>query len=203
MTLTFHGVEIHPGSAKGKLVNALRLVSQTIAALPERLTPEATEGRQGYIHPYELSGGSGRAVLRAIVRDFDDDLLARHMGVLRSAAEAAVAAAPGARLEVSSHEQYPNMRRFLEPFPQVLAAAEAAYHAEGIEPRKIPIRGGTDGARLSAMGLPTPNLFDGGHEYHSPREWASVQEMAASAAMVVRLAQAWTQEPYRSAFNGR
>jgi tripeptide aminopeptidase len=201
MTLTFHGVEVHPGTAKGKLVNALRLAGKTIAALPARLSPEETEDRQGFIHPYRISGDSGRAELRAIVRDFDDDLLRQHLGVLRSAAEQAVAAAPGARLEVSSKEQYPNMRRFLEPYPAVMDAALAALAAEGIEPIRKPIRGGTDGAQLSARGLPTPNLFDGGHEYHSPREWASVQEMAAAAAVLVRLAAKWTEEPYRSAFD--
>jgi tripeptide aminopeptidase len=201
MTLTFYGVEVHPGYGKGKLVNALRLAGKTIAALPASLTPEATEDRQGYLHPYRLSGDAGRAELHAIVRDFDDDLLRQHMEVLRSAAEEAVAAAPGARLEVSSKEQYPNMRRYLEPYPAVMDAALAALAAEGIEPVRTPIRGGTDGAQLSARGLPTPNLFDGGHEYHSPREWASVQEMAASAAVLVRLAEKWTEEPYRSAFN--
>jgi tripeptide aminopeptidase len=200
MTLTFHGVEVHPGTAKDKLINALRLAGKTIAALPASLSPEQTEERQGFIHPYRLNGDGGRAELVSIVRDFDDDLLQQHLAVLRSTAEEVVAAAPGARLEVASHVQYPNMRRFLEPYPAVMDAAQAALAAEGIEPVRKPIRGGTDGAQLSERGLPTPNLFDGGHEYHSPREWASVQEMAASAAVLVRLAESWTKEPYRSAF---
>jgi tripeptide aminopeptidase len=201
MTLTFSGVETHPGTAKGKLVNALKLLARTVAALPEdRLSPETTEGREGYVHPYEVSGDAGRAELRLILRDFDDDLLAGHLALARETAERIVAAVPGARLEVSSQEQYPNMRSHIEPFPAVIDAAAAAMRAEGVEPVRIPIRGGTDGARLSAMGLPTPNLFDGGHEYHSLREWASVHEMAASAATIVRLAETWTQAPYRDAF---
>ena len=104
-----------------------------------------------------------------------------------------MATEPRARLEVSVREQYPNMRRFLDERPEVTAAAEEAIRREGLEPRRVPIRGGTDGSRLSEMGLPTPNLFTGGHEYHSVREWASVQEMAAAAAVVVRLAGVWAE----------
>ena len=102
---------------------------------------------------------------------------------------------PGARLEVSVEPQYPNMRRFIDEFPEVVEMAERALRAEGIEPVRLPIRGGTDGSLLSSMGLPTPNLFTGGHEYHSVREWASLQEMAASAATIVRLAEEWTAQP--------
>ncbi|MCW3066485.1 MAG: peptidase [Solirubrobacterales bacterium] len=200
MVLTFHGVEIHPGTAKGKLVNALRLAGRTLAALPPGLAPEATEEREGFLHPYEISGHAGRAELRVIARDFDDELLAGHLALLRETAEDVVAAAPGARLEIESRQQYPNMHRYIESFPEVTEAAAEALRAEGVEPLRAPIRGGTDGSRLSAMGLPTPNLFDGGHDYHSVREWASVQEMAASAAVVVRLAETWTREPYRTAF---
>jgi tripeptide aminopeptidase len=192
VTLTVHGVDIHPGWAAGKLVNATRLAAQIVAALPaDRLTPETTSGREGFVHVYEVEGSAGRTVVRAIARDFDDELLDRHVALLRSTAEDVVAAEPRARLEVEVKPQYPNMRRFIEPFPQVVAAAERAIRAEGLEPVRNPIRGGTDGAMLSSMGLPTPNLFTGGHEYHSPREWASVQDMASAAATVVRLAAAW------------
>ena len=192
--LAITGVDAHPGWAKGVLVNAARLASKIVAALPDDLTPERTDGRDGFIHVYEVAGSGGKAYVRAIVRDFDDDKLAAHTALLRRTAEEVVAAAPGAKLEVVVTPQYPNMHRFIERFPQATEKAEEALRAEGIEPVRTPIRGGTDGSRLSAMGLPTPNLFTGGHEYHSPREWASLQEMSAAAATVVRLAAAWARD---------
>ena len=190
--VTVRGVEVHPGFATGKLVNATRLAGRIVSALPPDLTPEVTEGREGFIHVYEVDARTGRAEIRAIVRDFDDDLLERHIDVLRKTAEEIVAGEPRAHLEIEVRRQYPNMRRYLEPYPEVVQLAERAIRAEGIEPRRTPIRGGTDGSRLSEMGLPTPNIFTGGNEYHSRREWASVQDMAAAAATIVRLAEAWT-----------
>nr|WP_053226068.1 peptidase T [Solirubrobacter soli] len=194
VSLTITGVDAHPGWAKGVLVNAARIAGKIVAALPDELTPERTEGREGFIHVYEIDASGGRAVVRAIVRDFDDSKLAAHTALLRRTAEEIVAAHPGAGLDVVVTPQYPNMRRFIEEFPEATSKAEEALRAEGIEPVRTPIRGGTDGSRLSAMGLPTPNLFTGGHEYHSPREWASLQEMSAAAATVVRLAAAWARD---------
>jgi tripeptide aminopeptidase len=192
--VTVHGVDVHPGQATGKLVNASRLAARIIAALPsDTLTPETTSERQGFIHVYELTGTAGRAQIRAIIRDFDDDLLAEHAALLERTAREIVGAEPRARLEFELRRQYRNMRRYLDSAPHVIEAAELAIRAEGIEPRRQPIRGGTDGSRLSEMGLPTPNIFTGGHEYHSVREWASLQDMAAAAATVVRLAEVWTQ----------
>jgi len=199
VTLTVHGVDIHTGWAKGKLVNAARLAARIVSALPaDTLTPETTSGREGFIHPYELRGSAGTAVIEAIARDYEDDLLEAHIALLRRTAEEVVAAAPGARLEVVVEHQYPNLRRYLEEVPEVVEVAERAVRAEGLEPVRKPIRGGTDGCLLSAAGLPTPNLFTGGHEYHSVREWASVQEMAASAAVVVHLAAEWARTPWTS-----
>jgi tripeptide aminopeptidase len=189
--VTVRGVEVHPGFATGKLVNATRLAGRIVAALPSELTPEAAGGRDGFIHVYEVSARTGSAEIRAIVRDFDDDLLERHLDVLRRTAEDVVAGEPRAQLEIAVRRQYPNMRRYLEPHPEIVQNAERAIRAEGIEPRRTPIRGGTDGSRLSERGLPTPNIFTGGHEYHSRREWASVQDMAAAAATIVRLADVW------------
>ncbi len=192
--VTVHGVEVHPGQATGKLVNALRLAAEIVASLPATgLTPETTSGREGFIHVYELAGTAGRAQIRAIVRDFDDQQLQAHVALLERAAHEVVDREPRARLEVAVREQYRNMRTYLDRVPHVIAAAEAAIRAEGVEPIRTPIRGGTDGSRLSEMGLPTPNIFTGGHEYHSVREWASVPDMAAAAATVVRLAEVWTQ----------
>lgn len=191
--LTIHGVDVHPGFATGKLVNALRLAARIVAGLPADLTPEATSGRQGFIHPYGLSGSAAVATIRAIVRDFDDDRLERHLELLRATADGVIESAPGARLEIDVRPQYRNMRRYLDAAPEVTAAAEAAIRAEGLDPVRVPIRGGTDGSRLSEMGLPTPNLFTGAHEFHSVREWASVNDMATAAATVVRLAEVWTR----------
>ena len=202
VAITIHGVDAHPGWAKGKLVNATRLAGEVLSRLPADLTPERTSGRDGFIHVYEVTGSSGRTSIRAIVRDFDDERLRAHAELLRRTAEEVVAGAPGARLEVEVTPQYPNMRQYIDRFPHVVTAAERAIRAEGIEPVHTPIRGGTDGSKLSAMGLPTPNLFTGGHDYHSTREWASVPEMAAAAATVVRLAEVWTQAEFRAAALG-
>ncbi|HTU28658.1 MAG TPA: peptidase T [Solirubrobacteraceae bacterium] len=188
-TVTVTGVDVHPGFATGTLVSALRIAAEIVAALPsDHLTPDTTSGREGFVHPIELAGTAARATIRLILRDFDDRLLDEHVALLRSTAESVAAAHPGAEVEVAVVEQYRNMRGALERVPHVVAAAEAAIRAEGLEPRKDPIRGGTDGSLLTARGLPTPNLFTGGHEFHSVREWASLQEMAAAAATLVRLA---------------
>jgi tripeptide aminopeptidase len=191
--LTVRGVEVHPGQATGKLVNALRLAARIVAALPaDTLTPETTGGREGFIHPHELSGTPGKSVVRLIVRDFDDERLDQHVALVERVAREIVDAEPRACLEFAAREQYRNMHRVLSQVPEVTDAADAAIRAEGIEPIRRPIRGGTDGSILSARGLPTPNIFTGGHEYHSVREWASVQDMAAAAAVVVRLAGVWS-----------
>jgi tripeptide aminopeptidase len=195
--LTVQGVEVHPGQANGKMVNALRLAAEVVSALPsDTLTPETTAGREGFIHPYELTGTPARAELRTIIRDFDDGLLERHVHLLERTAHEVVDAEPRAQLALEIRSQYRNMRAHIERVPSAITAAEAAIRAEGIEPVRVPIRGGTDGSRLSEMGLPTPNIFTGGHEYHSVREWASLQEMAAAAATVVRLAEVWTRPEY-------
>jgi tripeptide aminopeptidase len=200
VTLTIHGVDIHPGFAKDILVNATRLAARIVAALPsDRLTPETTDGREGYIHPYEIGGDAQRSTVVAIVRDFDDDLLQQHIDLIRTTAAEIVGAEPRARLEVDVHHQYPNMKAHLAPYPEVVTAAERAIAAEGLEAKRTVIRGGTDGSRLSAMGLPTPNIFTGGHEFHSVREWASLQDMAAAAAVIVHLAEAWTADDLKAA----
>ena len=199
VTLTVHGVDIHPGFAKGKLVNAARLAARIVAALPQdRLTPETTDGREGFIHVFSIGGDAQHATVQAIVRDFDDDLLDQHVALLRATAEEIVGTEPRARLEVSVHPQYPNMRSHLEPFPEVVEAAERAIRGEGLAVQRTVIRGGTDGSKLSAMGLPTPNVFTGGHEFHSVREWASLHDMASAAATIVRLAAAWSEDDLRA-----
>lgn len=192
--ITIHGVAVHPGFGTGKLVNALRLAAAAVAALPEdRLTPATTSGREGFIYVVSLQGSAERAEIRAIVRDFEEELLESHVALLRETVERTVARAPRARLEFEVLRQYRNMRDYLTDAPEVVDAAVRAMAAEGIAAVMEPIRGGTDGSRLSEMGLPTPNIFDGGHEFHSVREWASLQEMAAAAAVIVRLAEVWAR----------
>jgi tripeptide aminopeptidase len=188
------GFDIHPGQASGRMVSALRLAVEIVADLPDdRLTPTTSSGREGFIHPARVIASPAHAEIRLILRDFDEELLDSHAALLREAAARVVEAHPPARLTVDVRRQYRNMRDYIERDPAVVEAAIEAMRAEGIEPVRTPIRGGTDGSLLSEMGLPTPNIFDGGHEYHSIREWASVQEMAAAAATIVRLAEVWSR----------
>jgi tripeptide aminopeptidase len=194
VVITIQGVDVHPGHATGKLVSALRLAAEIVASLPsDRLTPDSTSEREGFIHVYELTGTAATAEIRAIVRDFDEDLLAEHVALLKRTAGDVGARHPRADVEVEVRRQYRNMRAYLDSVPFIVDAAEAAIAAEGVAPVRAPVRGGTDGSRLSEMGLPTPNIFTGGHEYHSVREWASLHDMAAAAATVVRLAEVWTR----------
>jgi tripeptide aminopeptidase len=190
--LFVHGFDIHSGWATGRMVNAARLAGRILAALPaDGLSPETTSGPGGFIHPYQVEGTVGRAMVRVNARDFDEGRLDDQLELIRRTAEEVVATEPRARLEVEVKHQYPNMRRYLESVPEVVEAAERALRAEGLEPVREAIRGGTDGSVLSERGLPTPNLFTGGSEYHSVREWASVQDMASAAATIVHLAAVW------------
>jgi tripeptide aminopeptidase len=202
--IAVEGIEVHPGQATGKMVNALRLAAQIVAALPsDRLAPESTAGRDGFIHPYELSGSPGLATVRLILRDFDEDKLEQHRELLERTVHEVLATQPRARARVDVKRQYRNMGLFLGDVPYVIEAAQDAIRAEGLEPVQIPIRGGTDGSLLSEMGLPTPNLFTGGHEYHSVREWASVQDMAAASATLIRLAEVWCRPQYTARAHDR
>lgn len=196
MRVTIRGLSVHPGSAKGKLVNAVKLAAELVASLPsDRLSPETTEGREGYVHPHRISGNSEEAVVDFIARDHDEELLEGHMTLLRSLAEAVARREPRARVDIEERNAYRNMRPYIEENPPVVEMALEAIRRVGVEPRLAITRGGTDGAVLSAQGLPTPNLFTGGQEYHSVREWASVQDMAAAAATIVELAGVWAQQP--------
>jgi tripeptide aminopeptidase len=182
----------HPGSGKGKLVNSLKLAADLVAALPrETLSPETTEGRQGFVHPYHIRGSAEETVVDFLARDHDETLLDEHVALVQRLADDIERREPRARVSVDVQFQYPNMRDAIDAHPRVVEAAVEAYRRVGVEPVFEPIRGGTDGSRLSAAGLPTPNLFTGGQDYHSLREWASVQDMAAAAAMIVELVGIW------------
>jgi tripeptide aminopeptidase len=192
--VTIRGRSVHPGAAKGKLVNAVKLAAELVESLPkDRLSPETTEGREGYVHPHRISGGAEEAVLDFIVRDHDDALLEEHVGFLTGLADELAAREPRAKIESEVRHSYRNMRPFIERDPRVVDAALEAIRRAGVEPRLAITRGGTDGAVLSSQGLPTPNLFTGGQEYHSVREWASVQDMAAAAATIVELVAVFTE----------
>jgi tripeptide aminopeptidase len=194
--VTIHGSSVHPGVAKGKLVNAVKLAAHLVESLPrDSLSPETTEDREGYVHPHRISGNAEEAIVDFIARDHDDDLLASHIALLERLAREVEEREPRAKVDVEVRHSYRNMRPFIEQDPRIVEAAFEAIRRAGVEPRLAITRGGTDGAVLSAAGLPTPNLFTGGQEYHSVREWASVQDMAAAAAMIVELAGVWAESP--------
>jgi tripeptide aminopeptidase len=188
LKVTFHGVGVHPGDAKGKLVNPVKLAARFVDSLPaDTLSPETTEGTEGFVHPYKIEGGAGSVTVTLILRDHDGGRLEEHYTLTCRLAQAAVAGEPRASVTFDRWDQYRNMREALDRVPRVVAAAVEATRRAGLEPRLTSIRGGTDGSRLTEMGLPTPNVFTGGNEFHSVREWISVQDMAISAATVVEL----------------
>lgn len=190
------GVDVHPGFAFGKLVNAATVAAHIVAALPtDRLTPTTTKDRDGFIHLVSLQATSGTAKITLAARDFEDGGLAEHVALVRDTAQRIAADWPGAQVDMTDRPQYPNMRDHLAPFPEVTERAQEAIAAEGLVFKRTSIRGGTDGSILSARGLPTPNIFTGGHEFHSVREWASVHDMASAAAVIIRLANAWASQP--------
>lgn len=194
VTITIRGRSTHPGTAKGQLVNAAKLAADLVAALPrDSRSPETTEEREGFVHPTKIAGGAEEATIEFIVRDHDAAKMQEHVALLRRLADDVKEREPRAVVEVVEEEQYRNMGDVIEQHPEVIEVAEEAIRRIGVEPVHSIIRGGTDGARLSHRGLPTPNLFTGGSEYHSRREWASVQDMAAAAAMLVELAQVWAE----------
>jgi tripeptide aminopeptidase len=192
--IRIEGLSVHPGTSKGKMVNAIKLGARLIARLPEdERSPETTEGREGFVHPHRFTGTTAEAELRFIARDFDAAKLEEQEQLLRKLADDIAAEEPRARVTVTVEQQYRNMKEFLDEDPSVTEAAEEAARRLGVEPWREPIRGGTDGAMLSARGLLTPNIYTGGQQFHSVLEWASVQDMALSAATIVELAKLWAE----------
>jgi tripeptide aminopeptidase len=194
MTVTFSGFNTHPGYAKGRMVNAIKVAAAFIDSLPlDRLSPETTDDRGGFVHPYAMQAGVDRTSVRLIVRDFEVQGLKDKEALLASLADHAVSRFPGARVDVSVEEQYRNMREVLDRHPAVVGHAREAIQRAGLVVRERPIRGGTDGSKLSFMGLPTPNLFAGEHNFHSRLEWVSVQDMEKAVEVIVHLAQVWEE----------
>ncbi len=192
--VTVYGVSAHPGFAKGKMESALKIAARIVAKFPDKLSPEHTEEKQGFIHPVHFEGGIEKATIKLIIRDFTEGGLKRHAKTLQKIVDDALKPFPNSRAEVKISEQYRNMGKVLRRRPQVVDYAMEALKRSGFEqPLKRSIRGGTDGSRLSFMGLPCPNLFAGEHAFHSKQEWVSVQDMQKAAETIVHLAQIWEE----------
>jgi tripeptide aminopeptidase len=187
------GVSIHPGWAKDKMVNALHLAAKIIDALPQAtLTPETTEGRQGFIHVVSINGTAASAEISLILRDFERDGLQAHGDLLRKVCAAIQAGEPRAHITCDITPQYRNMRYWLEEDMRPVELLREACRQAGVEPFSAPIRGGTDGSRLTERGLPTPNAFTGMQEIHGPLEWISLQDMSRATEMCIKLAELWS-----------
>ena len=194
VTITVSGVIAHPGYGKNTLVNAIKIVGAIAAALPlDEWSPETTEKREGFVHPVQIEGIAEKASISFIVRDFDTAKLEEHENRLRAIAEKVLAQYPEATMTFEVKEQYRNMKEVLQHHPHIVAYAEEAYQRAGITVVKEPIRGGTDGSRLSFMGLPCPNIFTGMQAIHSKHEWIGVKDMQKAVEVLVHLVQVWEE----------
>ena len=195
VTISVNGVISHPGYAKDIMVNAIKIVSEIAAALPkDEWSPETTDGRQGFVHLVRIEGLAEKASIEFIIRDFETAKLAEYENRLKLLAEAVVAKYPKATMDFEVREQYRNMKEILDEFPQVAANAIEAYQRVGLTVIKEPIRGGTDGSRLSFMGLPCPNIFTGMQAIHSKHEWIGVSDMEKAVEVLVALIQVWEEK---------
>lgn len=195
VNITINGVIAHPGYGKDTLVNALKIAGEILAALPNSgWSPETTEGRQGFVHPVAIGGLAERATVDFIIRDFDTAMLAKHEERLKKMAEKVLEKHPKATMQFTVKEQYRNMKEVISRHPQIVAYAEDAVRRAGLPPKKELVRGGTDGSRLSFMGLPCPNLFTGMQAIHSRHEWIGVKDMNKAVEMIVYLAQIWEEK---------
>ena len=191
-TVTFHGFNTHPGYAKGRMVNAIKVAADFIAALPRsELSPETTDGYDGYVHPYACETSVDRTTVKVLIRDFITGELGTKRALLEHLARTTADAHPGCRLETAITTQYRNMKEVLDRCPEIVERARDGMRRAGVEPVERPIRGGTDGSRLSFMGLPTPNLFAGEHNFHSRLEWVSAQDMDKAVEVIVEICRTW------------
>ena len=193
--ITIHGVIAHPGYAKGKLINALKIAGEILAELPTKeFSPETTEKREGFVHPVRVDGIAEKASIEFIVRDFSREGLQANAERLQTLAEQVLRKHPKAKMEFKVIEQYRNMKEVLDKHPQVAEYAAEAYKRTGLKVRKESIRGGTDGSRLSFIGLPSPNLFTGMQAIHSKHEWIGIKDMELAVEMLVNLVQVWEEK---------
>lgn len=192
--LTINGVSAHPGFAKGKMESAIKILSDILSALPkDRLTPEATSGKEGFIHPVSFYGQAEQAEAQFIIRDFEDELLKAHETTLENIVKDVMKNYPNSSYEFKVTEQYRNMKKVLDKYPQIIANGIEAIKRAGLTPKQQSIRGGTDGSRLSFMGLPCPNVFAGEHAFHGKQEWVSVQDMEKAVQTIVNIACIWEE----------
>jgi len=191
--LTIHGISAHPGFAKGKMESAIKIAGLIIAALPFELSPEGTSGMQGFVHPVDISGHVETAVIDFIIRDFDTDKLTTHADVIKNITEEVLKSFPGSGYELTVKEQYRNMKSQLDKHPEIVAYGMQAIERAGMEAKLCSIRGGTDGSRLSFMGLPCPNIFAGEHAFHGKQEWVSVQDMQKAVDTILHLYMIWEE----------
>lgn len=193
MRVTFLGFNTHPGYAKGRMVNAIKAAARFIDRFPASdLSPETTDGYDGYVHPYQMDASVDRTSVRVLIRDFNTARLTDKEALVERLARE-VAAETGTRVEIEVQQSYRNMREMLDRHPDVVNRARQAIRRVGLEPVEKPIRGGTDGSRLSFMGLPTPNLFAGEHNFHSRLEWTSREDLEKATAVIVELGRVWTE----------
>lgn len=193
--ITIQGFNCHPGYAKNKLVNAIKIAAEFIEQLPkDKLSPETTEGREGYVHPYVLNGGVDSTTIKILVRDFEESGLKEKEKFLKQLEEKVIGKYKKASYKFEVQESYRNMRYVLDKHPKVVEYALEAVERAGVKPKLNIIRGGTDGARLSYMGLPTPNIFAGEHAFHSRLEWISVQDMEKAVDVIINLIQIWEEK---------
>lgn len=193
-TITIQGVSVHPGYAKGKMEHAMKIAGDILARLPKyHLSPETTSGKQGFLHPVAMEGELEKAKLQFIVRDFTDEKLQEHEALLEKIMQEVLVHYPNSTAKMEVKEQYRNMKVVLDKHPEVADYAEEAIRRTGLTPKKSSIRGGTDGSRLSFMGLPCPNIFAGGHSFHSRQEWVCVQDMEKAVETIVHLAMVWEE----------
>lgn len=193
--IKFNGKNVHPGYAKGKMINAIKMAAAFLEMLPkDSLSPETTEKMEGYVHPTSTNGNETQTVVKFIIRDFKADKLKEYEAQLKNLCEKTIAKFPGSSFDFEVIEQYRNMKYILDQHPQVEQYAVEALERLGIKPIKSSIRGGTDGSRLSYMGLPTPNLFAGGHNFHAYTEYVAIQDMHEAVKMIVTLANVWEEK---------
>lgn len=195
LTLTISGISVHPGFAKGKLRSALKIASEIVSALPkDRLSPESTSGREGFVHPVSIQGTVEQAKIEFIIRDFEDHQLKAHEAEVETIAKQILSKYPGCQYVMEIKEQYRNMKQVLDQHEQVMEIGIEAIKRAGMEPIRRSIRGGTDGSRLSLMGLPCPNIFAGGHAFHGKQEWVSVQDMQKAVRTILHIANLWAEK---------
>jgi tripeptide aminopeptidase len=191
--ITIQGVAIHPGFAKGKMENAIRIAGAIIDRLPRDIGPETTSGRQGFIHPTGVTGAMEKAEIGLIIRDFDNAGLTAKEEMLEGIVKDVMSGYPGSTYTFEVKQQYRNMKEVVDRHPDIVENAIEGIRRAGMEPKRGSIRGGTDGSRLSFMGLPCPNIFAGGHAFHSPLEWVSRQDMERAAKTIVEIARVWEE----------